>query len=101
MTPDSYSFWLPTHKTDTTFKGNRFVVKKMIGAPDPHPIMQSYTKSCDKLFSFHPQLWLKSNGTIPLRSWFIKSLQRYFSAHIAGQSLQAGLPWPMLVQNHN
>ena len=89
-TTDSYSFWLPTHKTDTTFEGNRIVVKKIIGAPDPHPIMLNYTKSRDTLFPFHPQLWLKSDGTIPLRSWFIKRLRRYFSAHIAGQSLRAG-----------
>ena len=52
--------------------------------------MQNYTKSQDTLFPFHPQLWLKSNGTIPLRSWFIKHLRHYFSAHIAGQSLWAG-----------
>ena len=87
---DSYSFWLPTHKTDTTFEGNRIVVKKIIGAPDPLPIMQNYTKSRDTFFPFHPQLWLKSNGTIPLRSWFIKRLRHYFGAHIAGQSLRAG-----------
>ena len=89
-TADSYSFWLPTHKTDTTFEGNRIVVKKIIGAPNPYPIMQNYTKSRDTLFPFHPQLWLKSDGTIPLRSGFIKCLRHYFSAHIAGQSLRAG-----------
>ena len=89
-TTDSYSFWLPTHKTDTTFKGNWIVVKKITGTPDPHPIMQNYTKSHDTLFPFHPQLWLRSNGSIPLRSWFIKHLWHYFSAHIAGQSLRAG-----------
>ena len=66
------------------------MVKKIIGAPDPYPIMQNYTKSRDMLFPFHPQLWLKSDSTIPLGSWFIKRLQRYFSAHIAGQSLWAG-----------
>ena len=34
-TADSYSFWLPTRKTDTTFEGNQIVVKKITGAPDP------------------------------------------------------------------
>jgi hypothetical protein len=83
-TPDTYSFWLPTHKADTTFEGNRIVVKKIAGAPDPYPIMEQYIKSRDVLFPFHPQLWLKSDGSIPLRSWFIKRLQRYFGSHIAG-----------------
>ena len=89
-TPTEYSFWLPTHKADTTFEGNRIVIKKIAGAPDPHPIMAEYVTSRDTLFPFHPQLWLRSNGSIPLRSWFIKRLRHYFTAEIAGQSLRAG-----------
>ena len=87
--PNSFSFWLPTHKADTTFKGNHIVIKKITGAPDPHPIMAQYIKSCDALFTFHPQLWLKANGSIPIRSWFIKCLHHYFTTQIAGQSLRA------------
>src|SRR5882762_4326286 len=86
----TYSFWLPTHKTDTTFEGNRIVIKRIAGAPDPFPIMNRYIKSRDHLFPFHPQLWLKSDGTVPVRSWFIKRLHLYFGSHIAGQSLRAG-----------
>jgi hypothetical protein len=65
-------------------------VKKITGAPDPYPIMEQYIKSWDVLFPFHPQLWLKSDGSIPLCSWFIKRLHHYFGSHIAGQSLRAG-----------
>ena len=43
--PSSYSFWLPTHKADTTFEGNCIVIKKIAGAPDPHPIMAQYITS--------------------------------------------------------
>jgi hypothetical protein len=86
-THNLYLFWLPTHKANTTFEGNHVVVKKITGAPDPHPIMTQYIKSQDTLFPFHPQLWLRSNGSISLRSWFIKCLHHYFNAHIAGQSL--------------
>jgi hypothetical protein len=53
-TVKTYSFWLPTHKADITFKGNWIVVKKITGAPDPYPIMEQYIKSRDVLFSFHP-----------------------------------------------
>ena len=38
-TPNSYSFWIPTHKANTTFKGNHIIIKKIMGAPDPHSIM--------------------------------------------------------------
>jgi hypothetical protein len=88
--PNTYSFWLPTHKADTTFEGNHIVVKKITGAPNPCPIMQCYIVSRDQLFPFHPQLWLKSDGTIPLQSWFIRRLHHYFRSHIGGQSLRAG-----------
>jgi hypothetical protein len=90
INPYTYSFYLPAHKADTTFEGNRIVVKKITGAPDPCPIMQRYINSRDLLFPFHPQLWLKSDGTIPLRSWFLRRLHHYFGSHINGQSLRAG-----------
>src|ERR1700676_3284427 len=52
--------------------------------------MEHYTKSHDALFPFHPQLWLKTDGTIPLHAWFIKHLRHYFGTDIAGQSLHTG-----------
>ena len=85
-----YSFWLPTHKADITFEGNEIIVWRTSGAPDPMPIIDKYIKSRDMLFPFHPQLWLKANGTISLRSWFINRLCHYFGSHISGQSLCAG-----------
>jgi hypothetical protein len=85
-----YSFWLPTHKADTTFEGNRIVVRQISGAPDPLPIMKRYIDSRDARFPFHPQLWLRADGTIPLRSWFITRLHHYFGPDIAGQSMRAG-----------
>jgi hypothetical protein len=85
-----YSFWLPAHKADTTFEGNKIIVRRISDAPDPTPIMDKYIKSRDILFPFHPQLWLKADGTIPLHSWFINRLRHYFGSHIAGQSLRAG-----------
>lgn len=30
-----YSFWLPTHKTDTTFEGNKIIICKKSGSPNP------------------------------------------------------------------
>src|ERR1700683_3957385 len=64
-----YSFWLPTHKSDTTFEGNKIIVWRISGTPNPTPIMDKYIKLRDVLFPFHPQLWLKADGTILLHSW--------------------------------
>ena len=87
---NAYAFWLPAHKTDTTFEGNCIVIKHIAGAPDPSPIMQHYITSRDHLLPLLPQLWLKADGTVPLRSWFINRLQHYFGPDIAGQSMCAG-----------
>ena len=85
-----YSFWLLTHKADTTFEGNRIVVHRISSAPDPLPIMACYINSHDTQFPFHLQLWLKADRTIPLHAWFICCLHHYFGTDIAGQSMWAG-----------
>jgi hypothetical protein len=90
LTPTQYSFLLPTHKADTVFEGNKIVICQISGALNPLPIMAQYIKSRDTCFPFHLQLWLKADGTIPLHSWFLNCLSRYFGPQIAGQSMQAG-----------
>lgn len=89
--PMAYSFWLPRHKGDMVFEGNRIVCRRITGAPDPLPIMRRYIENRDRLFPLHPQLWLRGNGTVPLRSWWIARLRTFFKdSKIAGQSMRAG-----------
>ena len=87
---DSFSFWLPSHKTDTTFEGSRLIVQRIRHSPDPYLTFISYLRSRDLLFPFNPELWLRANGKVPTRSWFIRRLARYFPKDIAGQSLHSG-----------
>ena len=87
---NDYEFLLPAHKADTTFEGNRVHIAHIINAPDPHPIMARYTCSRDRLFPLHPQLWLRSNGTMPTRAWFLACLSDFCPPKIAGQSMRAG-----------
>jgi hypothetical protein len=87
---NAFAFWLPTHKSNTTFEGNRILIKKIVGAPDPLPLMQSYVTSRDRLFPLHAELWLLANGSVTARSWFIRRLRVFFPPDIAGQSLRAG-----------
>lgn len=87
----SYSFILPSNKTDPFFQGNHLVIKWFLRDLDPHPHFLSYLNSRDKLFPIHPQLWLRQNGTIPTRSWFLSRLRKFFpDTQIAGQSMRAG-----------
>jgi len=85
-----YEFLLPAHKADTTFEGNRVHIAPIINAPDPYPIMARYTVSRDHLFPLHPQLWLRANGSMPTRSWFLSRLSAFCPPEIAGQSMRAG-----------
>ena len=87
---NDFEFLLPTHKTDTTFEGNRVHIAKIIGAPNPRPIMERYILSRDQSFPLHPQLWLRKNGASPTRSWFLRRLKRFCPPDIAGQSMRAG-----------
>ena len=87
---NNYEFLLPAHKADTTFKGNRVHITHIINTPNPHPIMARYTHSHDHLFPLHPQLWLRSNGTMPTHAWFLARLSDFCPPEIAGQSMRAG-----------
>lgn len=87
---DDFDFFLPTHKSDTTFEGNRIYIKQILGAPNPSPLMRNYLRSRDAQFPLHPYLWLTSQGTLPTRRWFLSRLSRYCTPDIAGQSLRAG-----------
>jgi len=41
-------------------------------------------------------LWLRSDGTIPTRAWFINRYAPVFPIVIAGQSMRAGAQQPLL-----
>ena len=71
---DAFSFWLPSHKADSTFKGSHLIVQKVHNSPNPY---LAFLHSHDQLFAFNPELWLHSNGKVPTRSWFTKCLARY------------------------
>jgi hypothetical protein len=85
----SYSFCLPTSKTDRIFEGNRVVIQNHT-LPNPLCTFTSYLKSRDALFPHRAELWLREDGSVPTRSWFLHRLLSYFSRDTAGQSIRAG-----------
>ena len=86
--PDAFSFWLPGHKADQFFEGNRLYIRK--SSTETHQLFGSYLASRDQLFRARPELWLRHDGTIPTRTWFITRLRKFFPNSIAGQSMHAG-----------
>ena len=88
ITNDSVSFWLPGHKADQFYKGNRLFV--LASSNEPYNLFLSYLHSRDMHFRSRPELWLRANGTIPTRHWFITCLHNFFPKSIVGQSMHAG-----------
>jgi hypothetical protein len=88
--PTAYSFFLPGHKADRFFEGNQVIVQQTFTNDDPFSIFTAYLHSRDALWPYNPELWLRKDGTIPTRSWFLLRLRRHFNADIAGHSLRSG-----------
>lgn len=82
------SFWLPGHKADKIFEGNRLYIRHT--SVDTFRLFKSYLSSRDTRFRARPELWLKEDGTIPTRGWFMKHLRRFFPHTYGGQSMRAG-----------
>jgi hypothetical protein len=57
---------------------------------NPLSVFADYLSSRDRLHPLSTPLWLKKNGTVPTRQFFISRLRRYFDKDVAGQSMRAG-----------
>jgi hypothetical protein len=86
----SYKYVLPSHKADRLFASSEVIVQKTATTDDPHFAFSRYLDSRDHLYPFHPELWLRANGTVPTRRWFIRRLHSHFPDNVGGHSLRAG-----------
>ena len=86
----AFSFWLPTHKADSDFEGSHIIIQKVTTSPDPYSHFITNLRSRDSHFPLNPELWLRLNGQVPTRAWFIRRLHHYFPKEVAGQSLRSG-----------
>ena len=90
VSPSDYRFNLRYDKSDRLFEGNMIVVQRTDSHPDPFTAFTTYLSSRDRLFPFHPHLWLRADGSQPTRSWFMSKLCQVLPSSIAGHSLRAG-----------
>jgi hypothetical protein len=88
--PASVSFHLPGHKADRFFEGNQVILQSTLTADDPVKPFLSYLQARDLRFPYNPELWLRADGSIPTRSWFMLRLRRHFASDVAGHSLRSG-----------
>ena len=71
-------------------EGDQVVIQKSTTAPDLFAVFHKYLRSCDSLFPLFPQLWLRSDGSVPSQSWFLSMLHFCFPCSIGGHSMRAG-----------
>ncbi|EJD39637.1 hypothetical protein AURDEDRAFT_36620, partial [Auricularia subglabra TFB-10046 SS5] len=87
-----YSFLLPGHKGNRFFDGDTVVVTERADSANAVPIMRAYETSRSQLADtkFHPALFVRANGSVPTRSWFIRYLKDNFPDDIRGHSIRSG-----------
>ncbi|KIK52316.1 hypothetical protein GYMLUDRAFT_128557, partial [Collybiopsis luxurians FD-317 M1] len=86
----SFLFWLPFHKADWLFEGNRIVIPSHWGI-DSHSIFRRYLHLRNASFPFHPHLWVTPQGSVSTRDWFMQRLHQLEPDTCwAGQSMRAG-----------
>jgi hypothetical protein len=91
ISDDQYQFHLPGHKADRFFEGNTIIIKKKQYCDiNPLSVFSDYISSRDRLHPLSSPLWLKKNGSVPTRQFFISRLRQYFEKDVAGQSMRAG-----------
>lgn len=85
-----FSYMLPGHKADRFFEGNTVLISKQLESADPFSWFSKYLHSRDHLFPLQSPLWLRENGLIPSRSWFLDRLHHFLPPSYAGHSLRSG-----------
>ncbi|EIN05648.1 hypothetical protein PUNSTDRAFT_30536, partial [Punctularia strigosozonata HHB-11173 SS5] len=85
-----YEFLLPAHKADRFFEGNKVMIESRQGDDDPLSLFLAYLTSRDSSFPLLPALWLRSDGSVPTRRWFISHLHCHFGPQFSGHSLRSG-----------
>jgi integrase len=87
---NSLRFELPYHKADRFFQGNTVLILPNNGPADPIAAVARYCVLRDKQFPEATDMWIRSKGERPRRSWFIRKLRAFEVGDVAGHSLRSG-----------
>ncbi|TFK78868.1 hypothetical protein K466DRAFT_534203, partial [Polyporus arcularius HHB13444] len=93
LTTHSFEFTLRTHKSDRQFSGDSVLVHDdSLAGPRVVELFKTYLALRDSAFPCRAELWLRHDGSIPTRSWFIRQLRTMFldDPLVCGHSMRAG-----------
>ncbi|KJA21355.1 hypothetical protein HYPSUDRAFT_108311, partial [Hypholoma sublateritium FD-334 SS-4] len=86
----TYEFTLPGHKAVRLFEGSRVLYHRSNVGNQCMSAFASYLARRDAKFPYNPELWLREDGSIPQRSWFMRMLRRHFTDNPGGHSFRPG-----------
>lgn len=84
------SYHLPYNKADKTYQGHVCMLQALPSPACPVKALNSYIAARDARFPYNPELFLREDGTVPTRSWYMARLRRIFGTDVGGHSLRAG-----------
>lgn len=87
---NSISIPLHAHKADQQLAGNTVLLLRRDDDLNPIPILQRYLTVRDTAYPLNPELWTRSNGSVPRYSWFTRKLKTALTGNIGGSSLRSG-----------
>ncbi|ORY58367.1 hypothetical protein BCR35DRAFT_259258, partial [Leucosporidium creatinivorum] len=88
-----FHFHLPYHKADKSWRGSEVVVVVVANNSIPSfnfvKLIRLFILSRDRVQPRNPYLFVRSDGTLPRRDWFLTRL-RLFAPTVLGHGLRAG-----------
>lgn len=86
-----FHFHLPYHKADRSWRGSDVVVVAENSPPAFNllRVVELYLHSRDALHPSHPYLFVRADGSLPPRSWFLTRLRQH-APLVSGHGLRAG-----------
>jgi len=85
-----FLFFLLGHKANKFFEGNMIILCQNPFPCNPMALFHEYLHSHDHLFPLSPPLWLKLDGTVPTRLFFMCCLCLFFEKDVGGQLMRVG-----------
>jgi len=90
LTPNTFSFTLPTHQANCYFESSMILIESHVGHLCPRQPFLQYLTARDIRFPLHPQLWLRSMGKVLTYSWVMNKLKSTLGSDVVGHSLCSG-----------
>ena len=87
----SFSFAIPSRKSDLFHEGDTIRITQSLLPDDLYSLFAQYLAFRDASFPLHSLLWVRADGSVPTRAWFLTRFRTVFpDPSLGGHSLRSG-----------